>query len=143
MPDAPLRENRAPSRLWLPFVLAVGVLVGLALSSLVPQPVPFFWRYAPFGLEPILRFHIVLSTVSIALLVALTVIYVRVYADNGARFALGIVVVLLALLIQSLFQYPLLLGILGPLVIAQGGFLSFADVFTIVAYAVFLHLSLE
>jgi hypothetical protein len=143
MSEAPLRESKAPSRLWLPFVLVAGVLVGVVLSSFVPQPVPFFWRYAPLGLEPILRFHIVLSTVSIALLVALTVIYVRVYADTGARFALGIVVVLFALLVQSLFQYPLLLGISGPLEVAQGRFLSFADVFTIVAYAVFLYLSLE
>jgi hypothetical protein len=135
--------SKAPSRLWLPFVLAVGILVGIFLSSFVPQSMPLFWRYAPFGLEPVLRFHVVLSTVSIALLVALIAVYVRVYADTGARFALGIVVVLLALLVQSLFQYPLLLGILGPLEVAQGRFLSFADVFTIVAYAVFLYLSLE
>jgi hypothetical protein len=141
--ESSLRESKAPSKLWLPFVLVTGIFVGVVLSSFVPQPIPFFWRYAPFGLEPILRFHIVLSTVSIALLVALTAIYVRVCADTGARFALGVVVVLLALLVESLFQYPLLLGISGPLVVAQGGFLSFADVFTIIAYAVFLYLSLE
>jgi hypothetical protein len=73
----------------------------------------------------------------------LAVVYLRVYAQTGARFALGITVVLFALLVQALVQYPLLLVLTGPFDEGQGTFLSFGDIFTIAAYTVFLYLSLE
>ncbi len=138
--------KKGPTKMWLPIILLVGVLVGVVLSFFVPEPTPFgppFWRYEPFGLEQAIMFHVVLSTVSIALLVSLAVIYLKVYSETGARFALGLVVVLLALLVQSLIQYPLFLGLAGPFELGQGQFLSYADVFTIAAYTIFLYLSLE
>jgi hypothetical protein len=134
--------TKGPSKLWLPVILAVSVLLGLILSFFVPVP-PLFWRYAPFELQRALMIHVILSTVSIALLVSLAVIYLKVYSDTGARFALGIVVVLLALLIQSLIEYPLFLGLavrLGP---GEPEYYSYADFFTIIAYTIFLYLSLE
>ena len=138
------QPRKGPTKVWLPIVLAVGIFLGVLLSFFVPEPPPFgFWRYAPFELEWAIMFHTVLSTVSIALLVALAVIYTRVYAETGARFSLGITIVLLALLVQSLIQYPLFLGLTGPFEPAQDQFLSFADLFTILAYTIFLYLSLE
>ncbi len=137
-------DKKGPTKLWLPIVLAVGVSVGVVLSFFVSQPPPFgFWRYEPFGLERVIMLHVVLSTVSITLLVSLAVIYLKMYSETRARFALGLVVVLLALLVQSLIQYPLFLGIAGPFEPGQGQFLSFADFFTIAAYTIFLYLSLE
>jgi hypothetical protein len=137
-------SKRGPTKLWLPVVLASGVLVGLVLSYALPMPFGFL-RFGglPERFRDVLVIHMVLSTVSIALLVALAVVYVRVYAETHARFALGISIVLLALLIQSLIQYPLLLGLVGPFAAGQGSFLSFADLFTIAAYTIFLYLSLE
>jgi len=136
--------KRGPTKLWLPVVLATGVLVGLFLSYAVPIP----FGYLRFGVFPdrfrdLLVIHMILSTVSVALLVALTIVYIKVYAETRARFAVGITVVLFALLIQSLFQYPLLLGLVGPFAAGQGSFLTFADLFTITAYTIFLYLSLE
>jgi hypothetical protein len=137
--------RKGPTKLWLPIVLVVGVVVGLALSYVVPEP----FGYRMFGYDFVGRFreslilHMILSTVSIALLFSLIVIYLRVYADTGARFALGILVVMFALLIQSLFQYPLLLSLFGNYPLEFGPFLSSADLFTIGAYSVFLYLSLE
>jgi len=138
----PQTGTRGPTKLWLPVVLAVGVLVGLALSYNAPEPFRFS-RFVSPEFQEIYLLHTVLSTTSIALLVALTLIYVRVYAQTGARFALGITVVLFALLIQSLIEYPLILGFAGPFPGGQGTYLSFADVFTIAAYTIFLYLSLE
>jgi hypothetical protein len=135
-------ERRGPTKLWLPVVLAVGVLVGLVLWYYAPEPFRFM-RFVSPDFQEIYLLHTILSTTSIALLVALTLIYVRVYAQTGARFALGITMVLFALLVQSLFQYPLILGFAGPFPGGQGAFLSFADVFTITAYTIFLYLSLE
>ncbi len=134
--------KKGPTKLWLPVILLVGVLAGFALSFFVPVP-PWFWRYAPFELQESVMLHVVLSTVGMVLLISLAVVYLKVYAETGARFALGLVLVLIALLIQALIQYPLLLGLVIPLEPGQGLFFSYADVFTIVAYTIFLYLSLE
>jgi len=148
---SPAAERRkGPGKIWLPIVLAVGIVVGLGLSYYLPAPFGY-WRFGPPGgpfrgpseFQEILTLHTVLSTVSVALLVALAIIYVKVYAETGARFALGLVIVLFALLIQALVQYPLFLGLSGPFDEGQGPYLSFADLFTITAYAIFLYLSLE
>ena len=144
MENQPATPKKGPTKLWLPTVLLIGLVLGVLLSSFVPEAPPFgYYQYRPFGLEWDVMIHVVLSTVSIALLVSLAVIYMRVYAETGARFSLGIVVVLIALLIQSLIQYPLFLGLAAPFPIPEERFLSFADIFTIAAYATFLYLSLE
>jgi len=135
-------SSKGPSRLWLPVVLTAGVLVGAILSYSIPAPFGY-WEFGPNRLYGALVLHTILSTVSIALLLALAVVYIRVYAQTGARFALGITVVLFALLVQALVQYPLFLVLSGPFDEGQGTFLSFGDFFTIAAYTVFLYLSLE
>jgi hypothetical protein len=134
--------GRGPTKLWLPVILLLGLMLGLAASYLPPNPISY-WRFLPPDFQEVFVLHTVLSTMSIVLLVALIVIYLNVYAQTGARFALGITVVLFALLVQSLFQYPLILSQQGPFPEEQGFFLSYADFFTIAAYTIFLYLSLE
>ena len=135
-------QKRSLTKLWVPFVLVLGALIGLVASYFAPSPfVPF--RFGPGPFREILTLHIMLSTVSIALLVALLVVYLRIYVQTGGRFALGITVVLFALLVQQVFEYPLLLGLGGPFPVGQGPYLSFADLFTIAAYTIFLYLSLD
>jgi len=134
--------RKGPTKIWLPVILTIGLLLGLAASYLTPNPFGF-WRFLPPDFQEAFVLHTILSTMSVVLLVALAVIYLKVYADTGARFALGITVVLVALLIQSLFQYPLILNQVGPFPKGQGPFLSYADFFTIAAYTLFLYLSLE
>jgi hypothetical protein len=136
-----VQPAKGPSRLWLPIVLTLGLFVGLVLSYSIT--VPYGWRFIPPQFQELIIVHTVLSTVSIMLLVALTIIYVRVYAETGARFSLGITVVLFALLVQALVQYPLLEGLFVPFGEGQGSFLTSADLFTIAAYSLFLYLSLE
>jgi hypothetical protein len=141
--ENPAVPAKGPTKLWLPVVITIGVLVGATLAYFIPAP---FGCYAFGGCERfqgVLILHTILSTVSIALLVALIVIYVRVYAATGARFSLGITVVLFALMLQALIQYPPFLVGYGPFGEGQAPFLSSADVFTIVAYTIFLYLSLE
>ena len=141
------RKKGRGSKLLVLAVLLTGILLG-ALSSLAsPAPeeprfehFPGFFSFTP---EPLLQFHVFVTTMEIVLLVALLTIYVKVYVDTRANFSLGLVIVLLALLLQALFSYPLLLGMVGPVPVGQGEFLPFADVFMIIAYTVFLYLSLE
>lgn len=141
--EPPAEEpKKGPTKVWLPIVLMMGIIAGFVLSSYVPSLNVF---------PPVLRGRIIdqlithtfLSTVSISLLVALTVVYVRVYNETRARFSLGITVVMVSLLIQSIIQYPLFLGIFVPLEVGQGSLLSIADIMSIAAYSVFLYFSLD
>jgi len=135
-------DRKAPSKFWVPFVIALGIFLGSVLSYVFASPFERY-EYPPFAFDWIFLFHVVLSTVSITLLVALLVVYAGVYSKTQANFALGITIVLAALLAQSLLEYPLFLGLVGRFPIGHGPFLDSADIFTIIAYAVFLYLSLE
>jgi len=137
------QKTKRPAWLLVPLVLAVGIVLGVALSYLIPLPFGF-GPFPPFAqFRNLIIVHMVLSTVIIALQVALVIVYLGVYADTGARFSLGILIVMSALLLQSLFQYPLLLGFVGRYALEFGPYLSTADLFTIAAYTIFLYLSLD
>ena len=136
------RERRRTSRLWVPAFLATGLVLGASLSYFLPESFRY-WDFLPPEFQEAFILHTILSTMSIILLVALALVYLKVYVVTRARFSLGIVIVLFALLFQALFQYPLILNIEGPFPGGQGAFLSYADFFTVAAYTVFLYLSLE
>jgi hypothetical protein len=128
-------------------VILVGALIGL-LSALNLQeefPGNGFPRILGFGYGPFvyLQYHIVLSTVALALLATLIVVYSRSYAQTRANFMLGLVIVLFALLLEALLKSPLLdLYVTGRVEI-DAFYSPVSDVFTIIAYSVFLYLSLE
>src|SRR5437899_5312653 len=74
--------------LWTAVVLAIGLAIGVGLA-LVPRPGrpgpgP---RIDPF--ETLEDIDVIVSTVGLALLSALLVVYAKTYADTGARSALG------------------------------------------------------
>lgn len=143
------------SLLWVLFILLSGIVVGLALFlAIAPhiaivEQTPFGERFLPVpgSLVAYLAWHIILSTVNIALLVSLVVVYGRTYSQTRARFALGISIVFVALLLESMLSYPLYQLLIGvnPDVWASssGSSYTLADIFTVVAYTVFLYLSLE
>lgn len=140
------KRRKYSQRIWVPVVLLVGILLGALSSLLTPVPEESRFPSGPFFSfrpEPLLRLHVLVTTVEIVLLAALLVVYIRIYADTRANFSLGLIVVLSALLLNTLFSYPLLLGLVGPVSVRSGDFVIFADIFIIVAYTVFLYLSLE
>ena len=112
-----------------------------------------FYRYRfgtyTFEYEMLRAFHIILSTVGIALIIALIIVYARTYIQTRANFIFGLLIVLFALLLQAILTYQVFINFLGhgpgPEI---GEFaLNFsslvADIFMIVAYTAFLYLSLE
>ena len=142
----PPASKKGPTKLIVPLVIVLGLLLGVAFTYLIPFPSPspfgppvYFWNQ----LRNLLFWDMMLSTVSISLLVALTAVYVRMYLLTRARFVLGILVVVLTLLFQALFRYPLLIALTGTIPIRGGLYFSSADLLSIAAYAVFLYLSLE
>jgi len=144
-PETVAAEKKGRSGIvWLLIVLALGISIGILLSLFAqvrfigPGPPP-----PPNTLEPVLTLRVIVSTTSVALLIALIVVYLRMYAETKANFAAGIVVVLFALLLHSLISYPLLVVRMGSITVGAGEFLSTADIFMVVAYAILLYLSLE
>lgn len=133
-------------RLWVVVVLLAGLIAGILVSDLATLPEvarPRLFSQVPvFNPDPSIRLHIVITTLEVALLLALVVVYLKVYSETRANFALGLVVVLSALFLQTLFSYPLLLGTRG-VIFVPGTLTLLADFLTLCAYAVFLYLSLE
>jgi len=133
-------------KLWVVVALLVGLVAGVLLSDLATLPdesrISFFRRFPLFNPDPSIRLHIILTTVEVALMVSLVLVYLKVYSETRANFALGLVIVLAALLLQTLFSYPLVLGTEG-VILVPGRLTTLADFLTIGAYTVFLYLSLE
>ena len=121
----------------------LGIVSGLNLEREFPRngfpPIPGF-GYGPFEY---LQYHVVLSTVSLVLLLALIVVYSRSYIHTRANFMLGLLVVLFALLLEGMLRSPLLHLYLTGTVEIDAFYSPVSDVFTIIAYSVFLYLSLE
>jgi hypothetical protein len=135
-----------PSKVWVPAVIFLGALIGAVSYYIASQSAQFprFGRLGEFfAADAYLEFHIILSTIGMALLVALILVYARTYQQTKANFILGLLVMLFALLLQALLTYPLLLELELTPRFAFAVFSPVADFFTIVAYAVFLYLSLE
>ncbi len=142
------KTKKAPSKLWVPIVLLLGGIVGvlLYLWSVLNEYYNFGFERFPFQhgfTETFGELHIILSSVSVALLVALLVVYGRTYLQTRANFIFGLLIVLFALLLQSLLTFPIILGIAEHVPIRPEVSSNIADIFTIVAYTVFLYLSLE
>ena len=128
--------------LWTAVVLAIGLAIGIALA-LVPRP----GRPGPGPrLDPFETFEdvdVIVSTVGLALLAALFVVYAKTYRDTGARSALGLIFVLAAFLLEGTLTSPILFGAFGHVLGELGPFLLVAHGFRTAAFAAFLYLSLQ
>jgi hypothetical protein len=137
------------SKVWVPVILVLAVLLGLVLAEAIPSPVcppgyycppPYFYLLSVRGA---LMLHVILSTIEIVLLISLVAVYIKVYTETRANFSLGLIIVLSALLVHSFLSYPLIVNSIEPILFGSGLFFPYTDLLTIVAYSVFLYLSLE
>src|SRR5437016_14274336 len=98
--------------LWTAVVLAIGLAIGIALA-LIPRP----GRPGPGPrLDPFETFEdvdVIVSTVGLALLAALFVVYANPYRATGARPAVGLVFVLAAFLLEGTQTSTLPVGGVG------------------------------
>src|SRR5437762_3382851 len=113
--------------LWTAVVLAIGLAIGISLA-LIPRP----GRPGPGPrLDPFETFEdvdVIVSTVGLALLAGLFVVYAKTYRGTGARSALGLIFVLAAFLVAGTLTSPILfvplrpvLGGLGPCLLVRHG----------------------
>jgi len=130
-------------------VLLIGLSAGELISMATMRPPRYgaeggwFGPFHPFPTDPLFGFHVIFTTIEVALLVSLVVIYAKMYVETKANFALGLVVVLIALLLQAMLSYPILDSLYGTVSLQPGFSSPAADIVTICAYTLFLYLSLE
>jgi len=144
--DGQKKSGIPVGKLWVPITIFIGTLLGVIAYEIASE-YSRFPHFGPFGEaigpDVFLEYHIILSTIGMALLVALIVVYARTYLQTKANFILGLLVVLFALLLQAILTYPVLLELEVAPGFAIEVFSPVADAFTIIAYTVFLYLSLE
>lgn len=142
-PTVPAR--RRTSRIWVPVVLAFGILLGVIFALRVRLNIMQLGpdRFFLLSIQRALQLHVILSTIEMVLLFALVIVYIKVYSETRANFSMGILIVLFALLVHSILSYPLTVDEIGPVLLGSGAFFPYPDIFTIVAYTIFLYLSLE
>jgi hypothetical protein len=146
-----IRGRSNLQKLWVPVILLIGLAAGELISAATAQPAGFEFGQAPNGMfyfhqlppDPVFGYHVILTTIAVALLVSLVVIYARMYAETKANFALGLVVVLVALLLQAVLSYPIVEDLIITPQIEPGFWSPVADTVSVCAYTVFLYLSLE
>ena len=137
------------SKVWVPVILVLAILLGLVLAETIPSPpaCPSGYYCPPeyfflLSVHGALMLHVILSTIEIVLLVSLVAVYIRVYAETRANFSLGLIIVLGALFVHSVLSYPLVVNDIGSILYGSGLFFPYTDLLTIIAYSVFLYLSL-
>ncbi len=130
---------------YVAIVLGIGILLGVLVAlGAPPRPGPPGPGGGPGPAPPgIARIGYLLSTLDLVLLLSLVFVYTRTYFETRARFALGLVVVLVALAFQTFFASSLLFALfgygpggLGPFLVLSYGFAAFA-------LTLFLYLSLD
>lgn len=148
-PTQPPEKGTQISKVWVPVILIIAVLLGLVLAERVPPSPPLCpqdWPYCVssynqyliyLSIQRAIMLHVILSTIEMVLLLALVAVYVKVYVETRANFSLGLLIMLGALTIYSFLSYPLVVGY-----VVGSEFFPYADLLTIVAYSIFLYLSL-
>ena len=147
--EQPSEKGTQISKVWVPVILVLAVLLGLVLAKTIPPPVCPYGFYCPppaytyaLSLYEALELHVVLSTIEIVLLASLVAVYIKVYVETRANFSLGLIIVLGALFVHSVLSHPLVVNHIEPILYGSL-FFPYADILTIIAYSVFLYLSLE
>jgi hypothetical protein len=145
--EQPSERGTQVSKVWVPIILVLAVLLGLVLAETIPSPPAccycppeYFFLLSVHGA---LMLHVILSTIEIVLLVSLVAVYIKVYAETRANFSLGLIIVLGALTVHSFLSHPLVVNDVGSILYGSGLFFPYTDLLTIIAYSVFLYLSLE
>lgn len=103
-----------------------------APPSFIPGDLEFF--YAAFT---------IISTINIALLVILTLIYFNIYVKTRSQFTIGLIIFALVFLVKDLTSSPLITSLLGFRAYGLGPFEFLPGLFEFFALSILLYLSIK
>ena len=135
--------NKRQTLILVGTMLAIGMMLGLALSTLRPGPVHREHQPIQPPSELMLTAKLVISFVNVFLIISLLVIYVDIYRTVRSRFTVGLIITIVALLVYAITSNPILQMFLGYPIAGPGPFLFIPDIFTALAAGVLIYLSME
>jgi len=138
-------------KIWL--VLATLVAVALLATlwatifvSIPPMRPPEELRppeILPGDIELYYTVKTVISTINITLLVILLIMYINIYTKTKSEFTIGLIIFSMVLLLNALASNPLVHWAFGFRAFGLGPFAMLPDLFTCVALAVLLYLTVK
>ncbi len=140
--------------IWLILVTVVAVALLTALWATTYQPLPSPpspwepWqprRDFPVrgDIELYYTVKTVISTINVTLLIFLLITYIDIYVKIKSEFTIGLIIFSMVLLFYALASNPLMHWIFGFRAFGLGPFAMLPDLFTCVALAVLLYLTLK
>ena len=120
-----------------------------AASIFEPRPLPFEKPngdrafFFPGDVELYYTFKTVLSSINATFLVFLLATYIKMYKEIKSEFTIGLMLFSITLLLYALASNPILQGIFGFRAFGLGPFAMLPDLFTTIALAVLLYLTMK
>jgi hypothetical protein len=129
-------------------LLAVAILAALWASSEVWfSPSPFRRRPTPMDIPGDIEFYYtaktVVSSINVTLSIFLLFTYIIIYEKTRSEFTIGLIIFSLVFLLNALASNPLVIWAFGFQAFGLGPFALLPDMFTFVALAVLLYLSVK
>lgn len=130
--------------IWLvALMIAVGIALGIVASAIDFGPVHFEHEPAPPPSKTMVAAKVIISFVNVFLVLSLLVIYVDIYLAVNSKFTFGLILTISALLVYAITSNPVFQMLFDYPATGAGPFLFIPDIFTAVAAAVLIYLSLE
>lgn len=147
-------------RIWLVLatVVVVAVLAALWATTYSPERViidlrpwlqprgrlwPLPGRIQVLDIELYYTAKTVISSINVTLLISLLIMYIGIYRKTQSQFTIGLIVFSLILLFNALVSNPLMHWFFGFQAFGLGPFAMLPDLFTCVALAVLLYLTVK
>jgi len=138
-------------RIWLIIATIVVVAILTALWATSRE----WFRFSPFerrlppprivpgDIEFFYTAKTVVSTINVTLLVFLLLTYIDIYRKTRSEFTIGLTIFSAVFLLNALASNPLVVGVFGFQPFGLGPFALLPDLFTSVALAILLYLSIK
>ncbi|MGA3289604.1 MAG: hypothetical protein ABSD42_05140 [Candidatus Bathyarchaeia archaeon] len=141
----------------LKFGLIIGILVAVAIIAafwalvLRQQHIPGFQQrqvpppggFVPGDFEYFYVANTIISTINIALLAILTLIYFSIYIKTRSPFTIGLIIFALVFLVQNMTSSPFITAPFGFRAYGLGPFAFLPGMFEFVALTILLYLSIK
>ncbi|MDR2699319.1 MAG: hypothetical protein LBC12_00605 [Nitrososphaerota archaeon] len=130
--------------LLLPIFILVCLFAAFWAASIIYSPIQRPSHYfTPADFEFFYFAHAIISTINVALLLVLSIIFISVYRKTRSEFSFGLIAFGFAFLLKDIASSPFVAGIFSFYATGLGPFIVLPDIFELAALSVLLYLNLK